>query len=519
MNQKILILTLVSGLILVSGLFLWSMEKIKTSKKPPTTTPTSTPQAEVKKPTKLSQVRVASLYRRVTDGGVIGRDLDDVIEILKETCTDFIFQGWMRFDPCPETCDELPWEERQKCNIKGYSYEHLRNAISEIKREMPDVIFGGGQAMEFLNPECWNPLTGEFFGRDETWAMALDPSKWGINMSKEEFQTKWAVSQGWVEEGQPYNPKEEMPFYFPDVTNPDFQDLFLSWAKKQIDCGVDAYWIDMLFRQARELRRITGDENHPAVVESYNASSEIVDRIHEYGDSIGKHIYVISWAECATFPFPQPELDGVVVTFSSKEVRSLDLDEERWNKMVEIIRGKLGDIPIFAIFDYGLDNSPLAVFSQELSKSQARNFLRIADEFLQEKGIILVYPIHGGNMGVKDVRKLSYGKYNWYDSLAPEFQTYETIRELAREKAAKGMLSHVKDASLQERVTNGKLTNRSVGDVINLLKEAETDLILRSWWIRCPFPESPETASPPDHSSDYVKIQISGRKRLYLSTI
>jgi len=32
------------------------------------------------------------------------------------------------------------------------------------------------------------------------------------------------------------------------------------------------------------------------------------------------------------------------------------------------------------------------------------------------------------------VKKLSYGKFNWYDSLAPEFQTYETIKDLAQNK-------------------------------------------------------------------------------------
>ncbi|MCW3135961.1 MAG: glycoside hydrolase family 31 protein [Canidatus Methanoxibalbensis ujae] len=384
--------------------------------------------------TNLSSVKVAVMYRRVTDGAVINRSLEDVIGILRDLNADFIFQGWMRYEPCPEHCEDLPPDKQEACELKGYSYEHLRNAVSSIKSEMPDVIFGGGQALEFLNPECWNPITGEKFGREDTWKMALDPMKWGIDISKEEFQRQWAIKMGWTSPHDRYNPEEEMPFYFPDITNPDFQDLFLSWAYKQIDCGVDAYWIDMLFRQAREMRSITGDENHTAVRESYDAASQLVHKIHQYGLSKGKYVYVMTWPEAATFSFKQPDLDAVIVTFSAEEVRSMDIDEERWDEMISDIREKMGDIPIFAIFDFGLDNSPLYVLSQEMDSEDVKDFLKMADEFLQDRGVTLIYPVHGGNMGVKQVKVLSYGKFNWYDAMAPEFQTYDVIKELALSK-------------------------------------------------------------------------------------
>ncbi|MCW3133430.1 MAG: hypothetical protein N2V78_03780, partial [Methanophagales archaeon] len=89
--------------------------------------------------------------------------------------------------------------------------------------------------------------------------------------------------------------------------------------------------------------------------------------------------------------------------------------------------------------DYGgSGRTQLYVFSQELSKEEAREFLGKADEFFSKKGIIFIYPVHGGDMGRKElVKKLSYGKFNWYDSLSPEFQTYETIKELAQSKNEK----------------------------------------------------------------------------------
>ncbi len=77
-------------------------------------------------------------------------------------------------------------------------------------------------------------------------------------------------------------------------------------------------------------------------------------------------------------------------------------------------------------------------FSQELSREEAREFLRKADEFFSEKGIIFIFPVHGGDMGRLgvEVKKLSYGRFNWYDSIAPEFQTFETIKELALKKTS-----------------------------------------------------------------------------------
>jgi hypothetical protein len=305
---------------------------------------------------------------------------------------------------------------------------------------MPNAIFCGGLLAEFLNPECWNPLTGETFGRDKTWEMALDPSKWDIPKSREEFQTEWAISRGWTEEGQPYNPKEEMYYYYPDLTNPDFQELFLSWAKKQIDSGVDCIWIDMLYVQPRELKKITGDINHPAVKESYEAASKLIDEIHRYGLTKGRYIYVISWAQPIMFeaPYPQPDLDALMTSIGSKEIRAIKMNEKMWNIGLKKIREKFGDIPIFTRIDYGSEGSPLSVFSQELTIEEANQFLRIVDKFFQQKGVIFIYPVHGGNMGAlggKGVKKLSYGKYDWYDSLAPEFDTYCTIKQLALKKA------------------------------------------------------------------------------------
>jgi len=386
---------------------------------------------------KLSQVKVAILYQRVTDGiYYLNRSVDDVINILKETKTDFIFRGWWRKHPCPESSDMnsdfFPPEYIEESVRRGYTYEHLRNAIAKIKKEMPDVIFCGAVSCQWVNKKERDPITGETFDMNQTWAMALDPGKWNISMSKEEFQERFAKGVKWIGPDEKYD-HTKVWAYFPDITNPDFQKLVLDLAKKQIDCGVDAIWIDYLFNQAQYLAKITKDPSHPAVKESIEAASKIVDEIHNYGYSKGKYVYVGSWASFVDFPYPPPELDFVTISPSSNEVYSMELNEDYWDIRIKKIREKLGNALIFAYLDVGAEHLPLTIFAQNLSSSKQRQFLEYADDFFQKRGVNFIYPVHGGWFG-KNPKKLAFGKFNIYDSLAPEFQTYEIIKKLAISK-------------------------------------------------------------------------------------
>jgi len=57
---------------------------------------------------------------------------------------------------------------------------------------------------------------------------------------------------------------------------------------------------------------------------------------------------------------------------------------------------------------------------------------------LKERHNLHLSPIYCGDMGrLGLVKKFSYGRYNWYDSLAPEFETYDAIKELAQKKKVK----------------------------------------------------------------------------------
>jgi len=385
---------------------------------------------------KFSQVKIAVLYDRVTDGV---RNIGDVINIFKELNPDFIYRGWWEMYPIPESQNEAPGfftkEEIEELTRRGYTYEQLSEAITAIKKEMPNVIFSGSLGAEYIfAAKVRDPITGETFGKDKTWDMALDPSKWGINISKMEFQRMIAIRRQNMKPGETFNP-EKMPFYYPDITNPDFQKLFLDLAENQIDSGVDSIWFDLLTAQAEFLAKTTGDPYHPAVKESYEAASKIVDEVHKYGyTKYGKYITIGDWEKSIYLPYPPLNLDYITLQPLPYEISNEKLDEKRWNGLTNSIRKKYGKIPIFIYMDWGhTDETSLALFSQRSTEKQ-REMLEMMDKFFSERGFVFIYPLHGGSMG-PNTKKLSYGEFKIYDALAPELDTYKTIKELAQKKA------------------------------------------------------------------------------------
>jgi hypothetical protein len=239
-------------------------------------------------------------------------------------------------------------------------------------------------------------------------------------MSKEEGQKKAAQFLGW---------SDKSPAYFPDITNEEYQDLLLSGAKKQIDLGADGIWIDMLFAQASLLQKVSAGD--PKVREVYDASAKAVDRIHAYGyEKYDKRILVGTWWTYAEFPYPAPDVDFVTASPEPKEITG-GLDERRW----DLLKDKVGDVPMIAFIDWsGTADSPLGVFSQNLTPEQQDEFLVEADAFFARKDIIFAYPVHGGTFP-QSSKRLSFGKYGIYDALAPEFRTYDTIKGLAVNKS------------------------------------------------------------------------------------
>ncbi|RLG46993.1 MAG: hypothetical protein DRN92_04145, partial [Thermoproteota archaeon] len=68
------------------------------------------------------------------------------------------------------------------------------------------------------------------------------------------------------------------------------------------------------------------------------------------------------------------------------------------------------------------------------------------------------------------------------------FITKELLKEKVEGAEVDHNLSKIKVAVVYERVTDGMVTNRSVEDVISLLKEMGVDFVFRGWWRWTPCP-------------------------------
>ncbi len=403
----------------------------------------------------LGKVKSAVIYESVTEGSPIGkeRSVDEIVKLLKETKADMIFRGFWRWSPVPESPENIPPElvrifaEQAKINPEqvpllaeksGYNYKALERRISAIKKEIPDIIFVGAIPAQRINRIDKNDITGKVYTADETWAMALDPQKWNIQKNgkpfmKEEFQAQFAGWHGWAESGS-YD-RNKVEAYYPDITNPEYQELLVSWANRQIDAGADAIWIDGLPQTAVFYLLANGADNR-AINDSYEAGKKIIDKIHEYGESKGRRVYVGSWGIPLRFveglPYQPENIDFVTMTPVDGEITNKKLGESY--EKISRIKAMYPNTPIFSFIDWSVDSSPTVIFSQKLDKKEQSGLLQALDESFAKNGVNFIYPLHGGYMG-PSAKMLSFGKYRNYDSLAPEFNTYETIKELAKNKS------------------------------------------------------------------------------------
>lgn len=407
----------------------------------------------------LGKVKVAVLYENITDGPPLGpqKSTGEIIRILKETHAGLIFRGFWRWLPAPESADDIapelagylagrakvsPGQISFLAGKSGYNYKELGVRISAIKKEIPGMIFVGAIPAQRISGIDKNDITGKIYTQAQTWAMALDPQKWhmqrnGKPLTKEAFQEQYARLNNWTRPGEGYE-YDKAQAYFPDITNPDFQELLLSWAARQIEAGADAIWIDGL-PQTSIMYKLTKDTGHPAIKDTFAASEQLTEKIHKYGESKGKRIYVGTWVlplQVDGLPQMKSDIDFLTLTPSEEEVSNERPDPAKWREVILRFKKVYGDTPVFAFIDWGFDRSPIVAFSQKLRAMEQGNALKTFDGSFAEFGVNFIYPVRGGYMGAgAATRKLSFGKYRSYDSLAPEFNTYETIKELAGKKA------------------------------------------------------------------------------------
>jgi hypothetical protein len=401
---------------------------------------------------RMSQVKVAIVYERLSDGIGFGRSVDDVADLVVETQADLIFRAFFRWQPVPESPESilasscgLPSDYVAKKAAIGYTYKQYADALHTIKAARPDVLVVGAIAAQRLNAFEIDDSSSACIGPDGdhgTWSMAFDPTTLQLGVTKNALQCEVGKDLGFVDRSfdcTGYDHATSASAYFPDITNQNYHDLVLAHAKKQIDLGVDAIWIDMFFVQALVLsKKFPG--NPSAAQSAHEAASRIVDDIHAYGTTkYNKRIAVGTWWNNADLPYAPPDLDFVTATASYDEVEAIQLQDSWWTTTQATIAGKWPTIPVFVDIDWGNGATPMFAFSQDLSPAQQCEFCTMADDFLAKKGMVFVYPVHGGTFQPKPEDGGSGGHLCWgfgtYDSLySPDCYTYPCIKQLAQGK-------------------------------------------------------------------------------------
>lgn len=406
----------------------------------PAPTPTPTPSIEDLAKQHLANAKNAIVYERITEDRRFNRSNEEIITILNETHTELILRDFIRWEPVPENSESVIPEYADNYaytkSLVGYTYEQLSDSITAIKIANPHTILIGAISAQRLNRLEYNEITKNAISQEQTWGMAFDPAKYNLTAklgNKITFQCRIARQLGWIPSTtvcpSGYN-LSDVPVYFPDITNIQYQDLLISRVQKQVDLGTDGIWIDMLYAQAQLIAM--ADQNNPSIVSSHEASSELINRIHNYGISKGKYVYAGTWHTYVDLPYQSPDIDFVTVSPEPEEIIG-GLNSTRWNDIKTKIYTKSGQVPIYAIIDWGGADGgtsmPLTVFSQTLTTEQQNQWLENTKGFFAGKNIVFAFPVHGGTFPTTS-QKLAFGRWNTYDSLAPEFNTYSTIRNL-----------------------------------------------------------------------------------------
>ena len=453
---------------------------------------------EAKNISQIKNIKVAAWYQYLTGGRVIGRSDEEAIGILKDLNVDLVRGWWrwqpLPFSPKDEQFKKVFGKEKfNKFVISGQTWQDYENIVKLFKKEIPNAIFMASFGLQFI-PRATDrdPVTGEIITREKAWEMAFDPQKHGFKMSKAEYQCIQAKKRHWVRKDINCKKVSEdfvknwLSVYWGDPTNEDWQSFAFHIAQKLIDGGADAIWIDMYLQPSANAIALHCLEEQGTiencnysealedvrVKEIISAQREFIDRIHRYGLSKGEYILVGSWGVLGEEKAPQqsvlikdlvPNYDFVVTTISSEEIYNKRIDSQKWKDIVKKHREIFGDIPMFIWFDTGYYYSPMHVFSQYLSKGEQAQFLENVDRFFVDLSkkenltIAFIYPISGQMMGpwkegekvilsfqcccdtCKDKCLISGEKegicgFGSYDALAPEFETYETIKNLAQSK-------------------------------------------------------------------------------------
>ena len=283
--------------------------------------------------------------------------------------------------------------------------ERIKDHITEIKRVKPNIQLIATMVPYYIHHNEINWNTGESYNETTSYnQLAIDPARWGIIApTKYTFQhhkEKMLLLKRWYAD--------------PDICAPIFRSKIDAFKYM----GYDGIWFDLPFVIANIVKTwVNNDETHPAFITCRNAETALCD----YAKSVG--MYIGSWGLKNHFDIYN-KFDFMTRSPGPIELRR-EFDELKWDETIRL--SEEYNIKLIAFLDFGPNCGHSLEYLAEQNPTEARNILEKVDTYFKSRNIDFAFPVFGGYLPCVSITK---GTYELYDSQAPEFQTYDTIKKL-----------------------------------------------------------------------------------------
>ena len=317
-------------------------------------------------------------------------------------------------------------EFQQWCKQQAYTLEHVKEQVDAVKDKIycPCILGYSNFRIDFN----FDPITFECIDRDTMWnEMLLNFGKWGIVNPRT---------------GKPYTVRETQELFWrrglprhngiPDFSNPLVQEYYIKKAQAMRDCGAKAVWFDMFFQLPQRLMDLLNlDYNHPMIRDLYMGCVKIMNTAKFLGLTVG------TWINALMFPYNVDlYVDFYNASPTTQEVKTNTINKRRWKTFADLVKTKATNRHawLLIMFDFGARcDLPLPTFACKSVPEQNEFLIKLymLSNDLRDYGIEanVAYPIHGPGLCERPCKR-AWGRYDYYDALAPEFFTYPTIKAI-----------------------------------------------------------------------------------------
>lgn len=398
----------------------------------------------IKKSSAKPSLQKAILYEDLRN---TPRTTEETVQIVADTGAELILRSATRWD---------------NDSFHGTYGDILRNNISAIKSRFPDTKIIGNVYWQVIGRGERDDITGKIWTDQEVYnLMVFNPQKYGIDSITKCQYNCYDYSCECLGPGEVQGRYR----YIPDMSVPEVQTLFIHQVQRMLELGCDGVWIDWTIFNAYFVRQMGGSES--TIQYFVDSVLYTIEEIRKLRTKDGKIPMISSWIIPSNdikyyrnSPYWHDNFYDFVTIGAPyvDEIKEIK-EKQNYDEMINNVKDHHNGVPIIAYIDWWWYNHPMWYFSQwhpgytdtttdcchQDNFIKRHNFqisvLRYFTEFFKSKGIIWAYPIHCPSCSTDTCPgkitpdsgmccTKAFGIGNYYDALAPEFQTYSEIVRL-----------------------------------------------------------------------------------------